>query len=394
MEVIDKILLEWSYRCHDGIVDLNDPIKLSILQEMVNELELEEAMLSLNSIKKRPDQFANIFYSQKPFKLGSKGEEDFIADYVVIDSETFLADKPEEKSNLVGAFRNVNNARNVKIIGQLDGQETTINISTIYKSANLGGQAGGGAGVSNEKELVDAINSFIEKDGKTIEKDGNNIKVIDVKFIDENSKEIFIPNVIKASGIGTTGSKKGLKGDVSLTTLNDEQNISVKKDGPYWWSSERKNFSDLLNKFIENGQKGKIPKLQIKPNPLQPNILDMIDPEDERRYGRVFILNYPGIEDNLEKITFGPDNAKIIQRSFSSTDYSFKDGILTVKTTRNMNDKSDLTSDDMPIVVLARHENQKYGIDFRTVPLKQAKLEPTRGGKTLVLDYNKTPALK
>jgi len=55
MEVIDKILLEWSYRCHDGIVDLNDPIKLSILQEMVNELELEEAMLSLNTIKKRPE---------------------------------------------------------------------------------------------------------------------------------------------------------------------------------------------------------------------------------------------------------------------------------------------------------------------------------------------------
>ncbi len=28
------------------------------------------------------------------------------------------------------------------------------------------------------------------------------------------------------------------------------------------------------------------------------------------------------------------------------------------------------------------------------VQVKQAKLEPTRGGKTLVLDYNKTPALK
>jgi len=48
----------------------------------------------------------------------------------------------------------------------------------------------------------------------------------------------------------------------------------------------------------------------------------------------------------------------------------------------------------MPVISLARHENQKYGIDFRTIPLKQAKLEPTRGGKTLVLDYDKTPALQ
>jgi len=384
MNVIDKILLEWSYRCHDGIVDVNDSSKLSILQEIISEYELEEAMLSLNSIKKRPEQFVNIFYSEEPFKLGSKGEDDFIADSVVIGDETFKSNQPEEKSNLIGAFRNANNARNIRIIGQLNGQETAINVSAIYKSANLGGQAAGGAGVSNEKELVNAINNAVEENGGPI----------NVKFIDEKGKEIFIPSVTKASGMGTTGSKIGLKGDVSLTTTDGEQNISVKKDGPYWWSSERKNFNDLLNKFIEGGQKGEIPKLQIKPNPLQPKVLDMVDPEDERRYGRVFILNYPGIEDNLENITFGPDKAKIVQRSFSSTDYSLENGTLTIETTRNMNDKDDLQPDDMPVISLARHENQKYGIDFRTIPLKQAKLEPTRGGKTLVLDYNKTPALQ
>jgi hypothetical protein len=384
MTVTDKILLEWSYRCHDGIVDVNDSSKLSILQEIISEYELEEAMLSLNSIKKRPEQFVNIFYSEEPFKLGSKGEDDFIADSVVIGDETFKSNQPEEKSNLIGAFRNANNARNIRIIGQLNGQETAINVSAIYKSANLGGQAAGGAGVSNEKELVNAINNAVEENGGPI----------NVKFIDEKGKEIFIPSVTKASGMGTTGSKIGLKGDVSLTTTDGEQNISVKKDGPYWWSSERKNFNDLLNKFIEGGQKGEIPKLQIKPNPFQPKVLDMVDPEDERRYGRVFILNYPGIENNLENITFGPDKAKIVQRSFSSTDYSLENGTLTIETTRNMNDKDDLQPDDMPVISLARHENQKYGIDFRTIPLKQAKLEPTRGGKTLVLDYNKTPALQ
>jgi hypothetical protein len=384
MKVIDKILEEWSFRCHDGIVDLNDPIKLSILQEMVNEIELEEAMLSLNTIKKRPDQFVNIFYSNTPFKLGAKGEDDFTANSIVVGKETFSSENEEEKSNLIGAIRNIDNARNVRIIGQLNGQETTINIGAIYKSKNLGGQELGGAGVSNEKELVNAINNFVEENGGPI----------DVKFIDKENKEINIPRVIKAEGIGAKGSKMGLKGDVLLTTSSGEQNISVKKDGPYWWSSERKNFNNLLSKFIENGQKGEISKLQLKPNPFQPKILDMIDPEDERRYGRVFILNYPGIEDNLENITFGPDKAKIIQRSFSSTDYSLENGTLTIKTTRNMNDISDLQPDDMPVISLSRHENQKYGIDFRTIPLKQAKLEPTRGGKTLVIDYNKTPALQ
>ena len=60
--------------------------------------------------------------------------------------------------------------------------ETTLNVSSIYKSANLGGQSGGGAGVSNEKELVDAVNNAIEQNGDAI----------DVKFVDENNKESLI----------------------------------------------------------------------------------------------------------------------------------------------------------------------------------------------------------
>jgi hypothetical protein len=37
MTVIDKILNEWSFRCHDGVVDLNDPKKVRILKEILDE---------------------------------------------------------------------------------------------------------------------------------------------------------------------------------------------------------------------------------------------------------------------------------------------------------------------------------------------------------------------
>jgi hypothetical protein len=45
MNVIDNILNEWSYRCHDGIVDLNDPTKKAILNKILAEynVELNEA---------------------------------------------------------------------------------------------------------------------------------------------------------------------------------------------------------------------------------------------------------------------------------------------------------------------------------------------------------------
>jgi len=37
MKVTDEILNEWSFRCHDGIVDLNDPKKVRILKEILDE---------------------------------------------------------------------------------------------------------------------------------------------------------------------------------------------------------------------------------------------------------------------------------------------------------------------------------------------------------------------
>jgi len=41
MKVIDEILNEWSFRCHDGIVDLNDPKKKAILEEILKELNID-----------------------------------------------------------------------------------------------------------------------------------------------------------------------------------------------------------------------------------------------------------------------------------------------------------------------------------------------------------------
>jgi hypothetical protein len=386
MEVIDKILSEWSFRCHDGIVDMNDPIKLSILQEMIQEYELEEAMLSLKSIKKRPDEFSDKFYKNDPFKIGIKGEDKFIIDYVVIGDEIFKAENKEEKSNLVGAFRDAASARDIKLVGKLNGQETTLNIGAIYKSDDLGGQ-GSSRGVSNEIELVNAINNAIEQN--------DNIPVT-VKFIAKEGPEIIITEVKKAEGIGYKGRKEKKKGDVVLYSVSSDQSISVKKDGIYWWSSERQQFSNLLTKFIEQGKAGNIDNLILKENPLQPYVLDMIDPRDNRRYGVVLIKNYSLLNDEeiTKQIVFGPDEAKIVQRSFSESDFNLQDGILSINTTRNIDNINDLTEEDKPIIWLARHENQKYGIDFRTIPYKQAKFEPKRGGKTLVIDYNNTPALQ
>ena len=46
MNVIDNILLEWSYRCPDGIVDINDPKKKAILDQILSEYNIGEIELN------------------------------------------------------------------------------------------------------------------------------------------------------------------------------------------------------------------------------------------------------------------------------------------------------------------------------------------------------------
>jgi hypothetical protein len=389
MNVITKFLEHYSYLFSKGYPDLTDledkKLMYTILREIVEEQEMNESMLSLKSIQKRPDQFANKFYDNKPFRIGSNGEDEFIIDYVVIGNETFKSEDKEEKSNLTGAFRDASSARDIKLVGKLNGQETTLGISSIYKSSDLGGQEGGSRGVSNENELVNKINDSIE----------SNNGPITVKFIASEGPEIVVPNVNKAEGIGYSGKKEKMKGDIMLYSTSGDQSISIKKDGPYWWSSERKQFEDLLIKFVEAGKNKNIPNLELNQNPVQSYVLDMIDPRDSKRYGIVLIKNYPPLNDEnvINNIAFGSEKAKIVQRSFSDSDFNLENGVLTIKSTRNISDINDLTDDDKPIIWLARHENQKYGIDFRTIPYKQAKFDPKRG-KTLVIDYNETPSIQ
>jgi hypothetical protein len=47
MNVIDKILNEWSFRCHDGIVDINNLTKVSILNEILEEIDSKQELIDL-----------------------------------------------------------------------------------------------------------------------------------------------------------------------------------------------------------------------------------------------------------------------------------------------------------------------------------------------------------
>ena len=96
MTVIDKILEEWSFRCHDGVVDVNDPTKLSILHEMLGVKLIELKRLSYDVLtpeaKKIADELITLLdITQDQIQPASKTN-------IVIydDSRELLVNKTEE----------------------------------------------------------------------------------------------------------------------------------------------------------------------------------------------------------------------------------------------------------------------------------------------------------
>ena len=61
MNVIDNILLEWAYRCPDGIVDMNNPDKVKILFEILNEIDSKQELIDLiNTTELSPEQIGKL----------------------------------------------------------------------------------------------------------------------------------------------------------------------------------------------------------------------------------------------------------------------------------------------------------------------------------------------
>ena len=96
MNVIDEILSEWSFRCHDGIVDINNPIKLSILHEILGVKLIELKRLSYDILspeaKKIADELITLLdITQDQIQPSSKNN-------IVIynDAREILVNKTEE----------------------------------------------------------------------------------------------------------------------------------------------------------------------------------------------------------------------------------------------------------------------------------------------------------
>jgi len=233
------------------------------------------------------------------------------------------------------------------------------------------------AGKENEDIFINSINNAIEANGGSI----------DVILNSPEHTEKF-NNVTLCVDSSKAGAGKGAKSDAQLYSSETLLvNISLKKDGGFRWATLRTMMPDLLQSIIQKGEKGEIPTLGFEKDERGIDKYKMNNPQTGERVTLVVIEDIPDEYDEL--IVFGNEPKKpiIISKTFSFGDFEVNNDTLNVRCSHIYTSMEDIKkTNSEPVIVLAQHIGQKFGIDFRAYPAFMAKIGPNQKG--IKLNYN------
>ena len=346
MDALDKFLHSVSYKFPKGYPDMDNPKDVSLLESLISEVLGEN----------------NIFELKKPYEsLSSRAKEtaaeimkalNLTTDNIKAHSSNrivILTDIP--RSKIFQQLEELGYTRDITIPGSSAGGFRAPNgTEIIEKSKSL--TAVGGAGVENENIFTDNINKYASE--------SNPITVI---ITPTEGKTLTYKNVIGAKHVGKEGEKLGLKGDSVIISKQGDFPISIKKDGPFRWESAMTRYATLYDTFMSKAYNDEIPNLKLSPDPSNPKVLQMINPNNNKPYGRIYITGAPELENQLPELVFGKDKAMVVQKTFTDSDFQFQKGILTISSTKNIISLDDLKEKDLPVIEFERNVSKATKLD-------------------------------
>ena len=354
MVTIDGILLEWSYRCNDGVVDLNNPEKKAILEQVLSELGID-----LNEIKK---PFSAL--SSAAQEIGKQlmqqlniSQDDIL--YSASNRLIILSDEPRNK--IFKQLEDLGYIRDKSISGSGQGGfKTEDNIQILVKPKS--GQGAQSSGKQNEASFYELINNKVEENEGPI-----------VVIFKSSNKNIKVENVARCIDSSVEGATNFAKADAQLLDPSGKvlSNISLKQRNAVRWESSKSRLIDGINifkSFIEKIKENKFSNVGLSPIEGSRNKFKLYDPQNNKALSKVVIKNTP--PEVINDVVFGNDTPKtiVIKEDFEGfNDYIFEKGILTVNCYKIYTDIEDLMgTDDEPVFAFSNHIGQAYGIEFRS----------------------------
>ena len=376
MNLIDRVLLEWSFKTKKGYPDIKSQEDIALFESMFG-IDLNEEINTKNNIKAAEYIAASTLGKEnnvKSFKTGKyrnriniitikdeNGIKNFVANVFNIKPDSINVipgGEPGNEKNSVPALRFI-----TKQFG-----EVLVNVSTGKK---------GTGGKDNEAKLFNTINSLAGGD------------FINVVFKGKNSVNHKIENVTSARD-ASTETKEGNKADVQLlSNENVVGNISVKEyRSGFRWASIGGKVADFRKNFVKKALTDDNYPIGLIPNPEshRDDRYLMIDKKTQKRVTKIVVNNFPDVKD--EKFIFGKDEPKTVVaiQDFNDSHFTFDNetNTVTIETQFVYTKKSQIEGSQYePFFVIMQHKNQPYGLDFRILPAYKSNL--TSAGREI--DY-------
>ncbi len=374
--LIDKVILEWGYRCENGYPNIDNEKDLKLFERLFN--------INLKKVMKRPYSYLN--EESKVVANTIRKHLDISEDQIKASTKSkivILSDEP--RSEVFSKLEELGYAKNRILSGSsAGGYEAPNGTSILCKPLTL--NEAGGTGVKNEKEFTEGVIKALKE-----------CTVLTVEVEPEKGPKLTFTNITGVKHIGKEGEKVGWKGDAALIQEDGTNiHISIKKDGPFRWGSVMTRYKDLYELFITKAKKGEIPRLSLRRDVENHRLLRMINTKTGKPYGRILIKNFTPLENDLQELIFGKDSAVVVQSNFDKNSFNLdlEQKILKVKVSRVIENLGDLEAGDRPIIEFERNASKanklkgEYGrgIIMRVVPIERF-LNSSKRANNLVIDY-------
>jgi len=370
MDPITRYLNRIAYKFPKGYPDMNNKQDILLLEQELSKLGVD---VNLNEVSNN-DAEEGIEILKKQF--GFKDE-----DFVKQSSITYKLLVP--KSERLKVASDINKLDDFDYDPNMKGSSIG---GVKFKNAKFllkptGGQGRASAGTENEDILENEIKKYIEQGATILIFDG-----VNKSYTIEGLKGV------KGVGYDVAGGKKA---DVVIEG-NTSHPISIKKDNAGFWESSDTRYKSVVNtlsKKIKNGDFA--PELTFRPfitstGYEKEGINVMYDETTDKKVTGVIVTDLP--ENQEESIIFGSDNAVVVYRSYTPSDFTLEGDVLRVEVSKIIEDMNDVEEFGLEPVLNIRHDSTRAatgGLRATVVPKKliyKGGDNPT--GDKIELSYN------
>jgi hypothetical protein len=263
--------------------------------------------------------------------------------------------------------------------GSSIGAITYKNSSFLLKPTGAQGRAS--AGTENEDVLENEIKKYLELGVKNVIFKGSN-------------KSYSIPNVTGVTGVGydVAGGKKA---DIVITGTAGNYPISIKKDNAGFWESADTRYKDLMTKLVTKIKNGDFaPELIFVPfvdklGNEKKGINLMYNDITKSKISGVLVTDLPNKEE--ESIIFGSDNAVVIYRTYTESDFNQQGDDLIITVSKIIENMEDVVEYNLEPVLNVRHDSTRSatgGLRATVQPKNLLYKDGDITGNKIELSYN------